>query len=84
MNLPVYNIDSPFDGTVEKVYVEDNSYLYEWEKLFLLKAIDGRLIDITIGISGHITSLKVKEGDKVRKNTLLASLKDDYVISGSD
>ncbi|MDF0729088.1 hypothetical protein PY093_21000 [Cytobacillus sp. S13-E01] len=84
MNLPIYKIDSPVDGTVEKVYVEDNSYLYEWEQLFLLKASDGRLQYITIGISGYITSLMVKEGDKVSKNTILALLKDDYIISGSD
>jgi hypothetical protein len=84
VNLPVYAIESPDEGTIEEIYIEKHSYTYEWEKLFLLKTIEGRMVEVNIGASGNITSVQVAVGEKVNRHTLLASLQDDYIISGSD
>jgi hypothetical protein len=81
---PIYKIGCDHRGTVEHVYIEKDSYVYEWEKLFLIKTDDGRLINISIGTSGYITELNVTVGDQVTGNTPLALLQDDFVISGSD
>ncbi|PLS07298.1 biotin/lipoyl-containing protein [Neobacillus cucumis] len=74
----------PCSGTVEKVLTEKNNHVYEWEKLFLIKASNGNMVEISVGISGHITSLKVKDGQKVDVETALAVIKDDLLITGSD
>jgi biotin carboxyl carrier protein len=75
---------SPCSGTVEKVLTEKDSHVYEWEKLFLIKAHNGKIEEISVGISGHITSLNVKDGQKVDAETALAVIKDDLIITGSD
>lgn len=77
-------IYSPCSGTVEKVLKQENDYVYEWEKLFLIKANNGRFEEISVGISGSITSLKVKQGQKVESTTTLATIKDDFIISGCE
>ena len=77
-------IYSPCSGTVEKVLTESNDHVYEWEKLFLIKASNGKIIEISVGISGHITSLKVQKGQKITVETPLAVIKDDLLITGSD
>lgn len=77
-------IYSPCSGTVEKVLANENDYVYEWEKLFLIKAANGRFEEVSIGISGYITSLRVKKGQPIALNTELATIKDDFNITGSD
>jgi acetyl/propionyl-CoA carboxylase alpha subunit len=84
MNLPIYTIESPFEGTIEKIYIKEQAYTYEWEKLFLLKTVDGKTVDIMIGASGTIKSVQVRVGERVKCKSLLASLQDDNVISGCD
>jgi hypothetical protein len=84
MNLPIYTIESPFEGTIEKIYIKEQAYTYEWEKLFLLKTVDGKTVDIMIGASGTIKSVQVRVGECVKCKPLLASLQDDNVISGCD
>ncbi|WP_247747206.1 hypothetical protein [Alkalihalobacillus sp. BA299] len=80
----IHTIVSPFKGTIEKVFIKENSYIYEWEKLFLIKSFEGDIMEISIGASGIITSLCVKEGDHVSTENILAHLKDDLLITGSD
>ncbi|MGO4886226.1 hypothetical protein ACJ2A9_00580 [Anaerobacillus sp. MEB173] len=80
----IHTVVSPFKGTVEKIFIKQNSYIYEWEKLFLIKTIEGNLQEVSIGASGIITSLYVNEGDKVTSDMILAYLKDDLIITGSD
>lgn len=79
-----HTIESPYDGIIEKVYICENCHIYEWENLFLIKTTNGKIEEISVGASGHITSLEVNLGQHVRRNMLLASLKDDFIITGSD
>ncbi|MFZ7944118.1 biotin/lipoyl-binding protein [Neobacillus sp. 19] len=78
------DIYSPYSGTVEQVFTKESNHVYEWEKLFLIKTHNGRIEEISIGVSGYITSLKVKEGQKVHTKTVLATIQDDLLITGSD
>ncbi|MDQ0340993.1 biotin carboxyl carrier protein [Caldalkalibacillus uzonensis] len=80
----IHRITSPYEGTIEKVLIQEDSYVYEWEALFLIKTFDGNIQEVDIGASGFIISLEVKKGDWVTVNTTLAYLKDDMVITGSD
>jgi hypothetical protein len=77
-------IFSPCCGTVETVLTEENDHVYEWEKLFLIKTQNGRIEEISIGISGYITSLPIKKGQEVTTQTALATIQDDLLITGSD
>ncbi|WP_227937444.1 hypothetical protein [Alkalihalobacillus deserti] len=77
-------IVSPYTGTIEKIFIKKDSYLYEWETLFLIETLEGSLKEISIGASGTITSLNVNEKDKVTINKELACLEDDLLITGSD
>lgn len=75
---------SPCSGTIEKVLTGESNHVYEWEKLFVIKKNNGSKEEICIGISGHITSLYVKEGEVVNPLTVLATIQDDLIITGSD
>ncbi|MFC0270642.1 hypothetical protein ACFFIX_04135 [Metabacillus herbersteinensis] len=79
-----HTIESPYDGIIDKVYISENCHVYEWENLFLIKTASGKIEEISVGASGHITSLEVNQGDHVKRDMLLASLKDDFSITGSD
>ncbi|WP_408010335.1 hypothetical protein ACJROX_08590 [Pseudalkalibacillus sp. A8] len=78
---PIY---SPCDGKVENILVNESSHIYEWEKLFLIREKNGSIKEVTVGLSGLITSLEVKENQNVTPNTVLATIKDDLLITGSD
>jgi biotin carboxyl carrier protein len=75
---------SPCSGTVETVLTKENNHVYEWEKLLLIKMENGKIEEISIGISGYITSLPVKKGQEVNSQTVLATIQDDLLITGSD
>jgi biotin carboxyl carrier protein len=75
---------SPYSGTVETVLTEESNHVYEWERLFLIKTKSGKIEEISIGISGYITSLPVKKGQVVNTHTVLATIQDDMLITGSD
>ncbi|MCM3600846.1 hypothetical protein M3175_08895 [Robertmurraya korlensis] len=77
-------IYSPCSGTIERVLTGESNHVYEWEKLFVIKKNNGSTEEICIGISGHITSLYVKEGEVVNPLTVLATIQDDLIITGSD
>jgi hypothetical protein len=77
-------IFSPCSGTVESVLTEENNHVYEWEKLFLIKTQNGRIEEISVGISGYIKSLPIKKGQVVNSQTVLATIQDDLLITGSD
>ncbi|NRD78300.1 hypothetical protein HPT25_13085 [Bacillus sp. BRMEA1] len=78
---PIY---SPCAGTVERVYIKENTHVYEWEKLLLIKGNNGSVEEVAIGVSGHIKSLHVNVGEMVGPQTVLAVIKDDLLITGSD
>ncbi|MFL6560045.1 MAG: hypothetical protein ACJ8MO_28525 [Bacillus sp. (in: firmicutes)] len=77
-------IFSPCSGTVETVLTRENNHVYEWERLFLIKTKNGKIEEISIGVSGYITSLPVKTGQEVNSQTVLATIQDDLLITGSD
>jgi pyruvate carboxylase len=77
-------IFSPCSGSVVSVLTEQNNHVYEWEKLFLIKTENGKIEEISVGISGYIISLPIKKGQEVTAQTLLATIQDDMLITGSD
>jgi biotin carboxyl carrier protein len=77
-------IYSPCSGRIDKVLTGESNHVYEWEKLFVIKKNNGSTEEISVGISGHITSLHVKEGEVVKPLTVLATIQDDLIITGSD
>lgn len=84
MNDTVHIINSPCFGRIEQIMMKQLDYVYEWEKLFLIRTSRGTLEEITVGYSGSILSLDVEQGEDVTPATVLARLKDDLLITGSD
>ncbi len=74
----------PYYGSVEKVLVNQSSYVYEWEALFLIKTKEQTEVEVSIGVSGYITSVEVAQGQEVTPDTVLSTLRDDLKITGSD
>lgn len=77
-------VTSPCYGTVEKVSINRDSRIYEWEPLFAIKNMNGQLEVIKMGCSGEIQSLEVEAGDKVIPGMVLAYIQEDILNSGSD
>ncbi|PEZ05877.1 hypothetical protein CN326_13645 [Bacillus sp. AFS018417] len=77
-------VTSPCYGTVEKVSIDKDSRIYEWEQLFAIKDMNGQLEVIKMGCSGEVQSLEVEAGDKVIPGMVLAYIQEDILISGSD
>jgi biotin carboxyl carrier protein len=75
---------SPCFGRVEKVQIKREERIYEWEPLFMIKADDGHVEMIQTGVSGEVESLEVQEGDNVIPGMVLAYIKEDLFITGSD
>ncbi|PFJ08830.1 hypothetical protein COD67_01390 [Bacillus cereus] len=75
---------SPCYGTIEKVSIDKDSRIYEWEPLFSIKGMNGKLEVIKTGCSGEVQSLEVEEGDKVIPGMVLAYIQEDLFVSGSD
>ncbi|MDM5187032.1 hypothetical protein QUF99_06655 [Bacillus sp. DX4.1] len=84
MKAIIEEIYSPCTGKVEEVLVDESSYVYEWEKLVIVRKNDGTLKKIAVGISGHIRSVNIDVGQEVNVNTMLCSLEDDRVITGCE
>ncbi|MDR7002693.1 hypothetical protein [Neobacillus niacini] len=74
----------PCYGEVEKVSIKGDSRIYEWEPLFTIKTADGMVKTIQTGVSGEIQSLEVQEGDQVIPGMVLAFVKEDLFVTGSD
>lgn len=75
---------SPVYGKVEKVSIKSKSRIYEWETLFLIKTEEGKVEMIQTSVSGEIESLEVQEGDNVIPGMVLAYIKEDLFVTGSD
>ncbi|MBJ8008015.1 MULTISPECIES: biotin/lipoyl-containing protein [Bacillus cereus group] len=84
MKTVVEGVYSPCYGKVEKLFVTESSYVYEWEKLALIETIDKQQVEIKVGISGYIESLEVVEGQAIADQKLLITVRDDLLITGSD
>ena len=55
-------ITSPCYGIIEKVSIDKDSRIYEWEPLFAIKDMNGKLEVIKMGCSGEVQSLEVEAG----------------------
>ncbi len=84
MKTVIECVYSPCYGKVEKLFVKESSYVYEWEKLALIETIDKQKVEIKVGISGYIESLEVVEGQAIADQKLLITMRDDLLITGSD
>ncbi|MGA9288303.1 MAG: biotin/lipoyl-binding protein [Anaerobacillus sp.] len=74
----------PCEGVIEKIFVNHASRVYEWEPMFVIRNGQGNKEKVTLGVSGEISELLVKENDHVKDGFILASLKEDDFVTGSD
>ncbi|WP_459502549.1 hypothetical protein [Bacillus sp. C1] len=84
MKAKIEEICSSYKGTVEEIFVDESSYVYEWEKLMTVRKNDGTLEEIKVGISGHIRSVNIEVGQEIDVDTLLLKLEDDLLITGCE
>ncbi|KFM98988.1 hypothetical protein D0U04_24055 [Bacillus clarus] len=84
MKEKIEEIYSSYDGKVEEIFVNESSYVYEWEKLMMIRKNDGMLEEITVGISGHIRLVNIEIGQEINTNTLLLKIEDDLIITGCE
>jgi biotin carboxyl carrier protein len=77
-------ITSPCYGKVEKIAIRNTERIYEWEPLFIIKTPAGTIERIQTGQSGEVESLEVQEGDYVIPGMVLAYIKEDLFVTGSD
>lgn len=75
---------SPCYGTVEIISIKNETRIYEWEPLFQIKTEEGKVEMIQSGLSGEVESLEVQEGDHVIPGMVLAFIKEDAFVTGSD
>ncbi|WP_082232605.1 hypothetical protein [Halobacillus massiliensis] len=75
---------SPCYGSIKDVLIGEDSYVYEWEPLFLIETEDKELVEVAVGISGTIKIVDTKPGQEVTPYSRLTVLQDDLLITGSD
>ncbi|PEY42070.1 hypothetical protein CN354_04650 [Bacillus cereus] len=84
MKAMIEEIYSSYNGRVEEIFVDESSYVYEWEKLMMIRTNDDTLEIIKVGISGHIRSVNIEVGQEIDVNTLLLKFEDDLLITGCE
>ncbi|NHM33554.1 biotin/lipoyl-binding protein [Neobacillus terrae] len=77
-------ITSPCYGKVDEVSIKNSERIYEWERLFIIKTDSGTIEMIQTSLSGVVESIEVQEGDHVIPGMVLAYIKEDLVVTGSD
>ncbi|MFP5112934.1 biotin/lipoyl-binding protein [Bacillaceae bacterium C204] len=75
---------SPCYGKIKKISIKNDSRIYEWETLFMIISESGTLETVQTSMSGEVESLEVQEGDYVIPGMVLAYIKEDLFITGSD
>ncbi|MEI4803307.1 MULTISPECIES: hypothetical protein [unclassified Bacillus (in: firmicutes)] len=84
MKAVIESIYSPCNGVVEEVLINEKSYVYEWEKLLIIRNNKGILEEAAVGISGNVLSVDVVVGQEVDTNTVLCKVEDDLLITGCE
>ncbi|MGN4446338.1 hypothetical protein ACTFOB_15695 [Bacillus cereus group sp. MYBK79-1] len=84
MKKRMEEIYSSYEGKVEEIFVNESSYVYEWEKLMMIQKNNGELEKVAIGISGNIRLVNVVVGQQIHTDTLLVTLEDDLLITGCE
>jgi len=75
---------SPCYGQVKRISIMDKLRIYEWETLFIIESESGKLETVQTSLSGEVESLEVQEGDYVVPGMVLAYIKEDLFVTGSD
>ncbi|OOR59217.1 hypothetical protein BGP34_07520 [Bacillus mycoides] len=84
METRIEEIYSSCTGIVEEIFINESSYVYEWEKLMMIRKNDGEIEKIAVGISGNIRLVNVEVGQNIDADTLLVKLEDDLLITGCE
>ncbi|HDR8185702.1 TPA: hypothetical protein QC116_005166 [Bacillus thuringiensis] len=84
MKTRIEEIYSSYEGKVEEIFVNESSYVYEWENLMMIRKNNGELEKVAIGISGNIRLVNVVAGQQINTDTLLVKLEDDLLITGCE
>ncbi|EEL52190.1 hypothetical protein CN373_21245 [Bacillus cereus] len=84
MKAMIEEIYSSYNGKVEEIFIDEASYVYEWEKLMTIRKNDGTLETVAVGISGHIRSVNIEVGQDIDVDTLLLKLEDDLLVTGCE
>ncbi|HHK5615289.1 TPA: hypothetical protein ACQUNC_004189 [Bacillus paranthracis] len=84
MKTRMEEICSAYEGKVEEIFVNESSYVYEWEKLMMIRKTNGELEKVAVGISGNIRLVNVVVGQQIYTGTLLVRLEDDLLITGCE
>lgn len=84
METRIEEIYSSYEGKIEEIFVNESSYVYEWEKLMMIRKNNGELEKVAVGISGNIRLVNVEIGQKINGDTLLVKLEDDLLITGCE
>ncbi|ADY19861.1 hypothetical protein P4U05_09475 [Bacillus paranthracis] len=84
MKTRMEEICSSYEGKVEEIFVNESSYVYEWEKLMMIRKTNGELEKVAVGISGNIRLVNVVVGQQIYTGTLLVRLEDDLLITGCE
>ncbi|GED32214.1 hypothetical protein P9G84_28560 [Brevibacillus centrosporus] len=72
-----FDIVSNCHGVVERLLLEEGSYVCEREALCLVKTSGGRLVEVPAMFSGYLCGYHVRIGDRVRKEGCVASLSEN-------
>lgn len=75
---------SPCYGKIVTIPIKDADRIYEWEPLFTIRREDGSYEIVQTSLSGRIESIEVQEGDTVIPGMVLAYVKEDLFVTGSD
>ncbi|KAB2442735.1 hypothetical protein [Bacillus luti] len=84
METRIEEIYSSYEGKIEEIFVNESSYVYEWEKLMMIRKNNGEIEKIAVGISGNIRLVNVEIGQEINGDTLLVKLEDDLLITGCE
>ncbi|PDZ45945.1 hypothetical protein [Bacillus wiedmannii] len=84
MKTRIEEIYSSYEGKVEEIFVNESSYVYEWENLMMIRKNNGELEKVAVGISGNIRLVNVVVGQQIHTDTLLVKLEDDLLITGCE
>jgi len=77
-------IYSSYEGKVEEIFINESSYVYEWENLMMIRKNNGELEKVAVGISGNIRLVNVVVGQQINTDILLVKLEDDLLITGCE
>ncbi|EJR53080.1 hypothetical protein IIO_06097 [Bacillus cereus VD115] len=84
METRIEEVYSSYEGKIEEIFVNESSYVYEWEKLMMVRKNNDELEKVAVGISGNIRLVNVEVGQKINTDTLLVKLEDDLLITGCE